>query len=73
MNLPIFSSYLVDQELNLTLPDHVLILLFAAVALVVVVAAVVVVVAAALAAHVEFWQVNAHLWKFSSKVGRQHY
>lgn len=54
MNLPIFSSYLVDQELNLTLLDHALILLFAAVALVVVVAAAVVVVAA-LAAHVEFW------------------
>jgi hypothetical protein len=83
MNLPIFSFYLVDQELNLTLYAHVLILLCAAVALaaaavvVVVVAAaaavVVVGAAAVLAVHVESWWVNVHLWKFSAKVGHPRY
>lgn len=79
MNLPTSSFYLVDQELYLTLLDHVLLLLCAVAALPVAavgVAAVVVVVfggGAALAVHVESWQVNVHLWKFSVKARRQQY
>lgn len=68
MNLPISSFYLADQELYLTLLDHDLRLLCA-----VAVVVVVFVGGAALAVHVESWQVNVHLWKFSVKARRQHY
>jgi LPS O-antigen subunit length determinant protein (WzzB/FepE family) len=54
MNLPVFSSYPADLELNQTLFDHVLILLFAAAALAAAAVAV-------LAVHVKSWQANVYL------------